>query len=164
MHTDNYIIRQCKNCSHRQRFDYPKREIAFGLHNDDPFMCSKCNSTVSHISDEYCSKLDDVIMAEWAVSPDLYLMEQDEELMLANTNYLELIFKYLDDPKTISGKKVILIEALCVLVYDEIKNQKDILLLTNLKEKLIARKRLLIENKEFVMEYLREVVYPFLGH
>lgn len=163
MDTDAYIIRQCKKCKHRQRYDYPKREVAFGLHNDDPFHCSNCNYDTSDYGEVHCNKLDGDIMSEWIVNPDVYLLEQDEELFLADVNYLDLLLKYLDDKRTLREKKIILLEALCVIIYDGVKNNTDKDHLDRLKIELLKRKQLLLDLKDSVMTYLTDVAYPFLG-
>ncbi|MBX7155294.1 MAG: hypothetical protein U0Y96_15195 [Candidatus Kapaibacterium sp.] len=163
MDTDTYIIRHCKKCKHRQRYDYPKREVAFGLHDDDPFLCSKCNYDSSDYGEVHCNKLDDDILSEWIINPDVYLLEQDEELFLADINYLDLLLKYLDDKKALPAKKIILLEALCVIVYDIIKDDKDKEHLNRLKDELLKRKQLLHDFKDSIMAYLTDVVYPFLG-
>jgi hypothetical protein len=163
MDTDAYIIRQCKKCQHRQQYDYPKREVAFGLHDDDPFVCSNCNYHTSDYGEVHCNKLDDDIMSEWIINPNVYLLEQDEELFLADINYLDLLLKYLDDEQTLPAKIIILLEAFCVIVYDIIKDDKDKEHLDRLKTELLKRKQLLLDNKASIMTYLTDVVYPFLG-
>jgi hypothetical protein len=162
MDTEAYIIRQCKKCKHRQRYDYPKREVAFGLHDDDIFICSKCNCDSSDYGETHCNKLDDDIMSEWIINPDVYLLEQDEELYLADMNYLDLLLKYLDDNQILPAKKVILLEALCVIMYDAVKNNTDKEHINRLRDELIKRKQLLLDLKESIMTYLTDVVYPFL--
>jgi hypothetical protein len=162
MDTESYIIRQCKKCKHRQRLDYPKRELAFGFHESAPFNCEKCNFGESDYSEIHGINLDDDILLEWSTNKDLYLMEQDEELFLANEDYLELVLKFLDKSTTLITKKNILMEALCVLTYDLLINKSNEQLLRKLKTELLKRKKIFLNSEVSDIEYLSKKIFPFL--
>jgi len=109
--------------------------------------------------------LDYELLKEWAINPDLYLMEQDEELLLADGKYLDLILNILDTVSIPKHKTDLLMDALCIIIYDnsiDDNDNQDI----DLKKKVIVElnKRLdkLKLADEWIMDYIKDVVYPQL--
>jgi hypothetical protein len=92
-------------------------------------------------------------------------MEQDEELLLAEEKYIDNILNILDNVALLDHKRNLLMDALCVIVYDNTiddNKQKD----EDLKERVIKelnkRTDELRKADDWIMDYLKEVVYPQL--
>jgi hypothetical protein len=58
------------------------------------------------------------LLKEWATNHELFLMPQDEELLLADGKYLDDILNILDTLSIPDQKINLLLDALCVIVYD----------------------------------------------
>lgn len=105
---------------------------------------------------------------EWASDASLYLMSQDEELVLANEEYLETMLNILDNEQGLPHKRGIIIEAMCVMVYDNVNtiNNTPSPERTRRAERVLneltKRKPLVVEYKNMVMDYVQKVVFPRL--
>jgi hypothetical protein len=165
---ENYNIeRTCSNCGNKERISVSKREAAFELVDINTVLgqkCKKCSSTTFSTTFEH-PDLDFELLKDWATNSDLYLMPQDEELLLADEKYLENILNILDNVSIPDQKRNLLMDALCVIVYDntiEDNQQKD----ENLKQRVIVelnkRTEKLKQADEWIMDYIKEVVYPQL--
>lgn len=170
---DNYKIeRTCSNCKLEEQIIISKRQAAFGLVNIDEMLgvkCPKCSGDKFTVSYRM-PMLDQEILAEWAKEERLYLAPQDEELLLADEQYLEIIFNVLDDLRTLVRKKYILLDALCVIVYDNSTVDENLInpcLDLKLKRRVLAelakRKALLLQADSWIMDYIKKVVYPQLA-
>ena len=106
-------------------------------------------------------------MCSKSINDSLEISEQDEEIILAEAKYLDLLLRLLDSPSTLDRKRKVIIEALCVLLYDN-TIQDDILevndeLAGKVRNELIKRRKVVIESKDWIMDYVKEVVFPQLG-
>jgi len=111
--------------------------------------------------------LDKELITEWSQNEELYVEHQDEELILGNGQYFELIVEALDNPETLLNKKHVLLYALCIIVYDNTVEdgldwESDASLKNRAINELNKRKNLLIQAGDWVMDYVRKVVYPQL--
>ena len=90
---ESYTIeRTCSNCGNKEQISVSKKEAAFELvdiHGVIGMKCKKCTESTFSTSFER-PDLDLELLKEWATNTDLYLMPQDEELLLADVKYLEL--------------------------------------------------------------------------
>lgn len=166
---DSYIIeRTCSNCGNKERHSVSKRKAAFGLVNINKVLgqkCIKCSSTTfSRCLESF--QLDFELLKEWATNDDFHLVPQDEELFLADEKHLNNILKILDNVSIPDQKRNLLMDALCVIVYDnsiEDNHQKD----ENLKQRVIGelnkRKEKLEQAEDWIMDYIKDVVYPQLS-
>jgi len=164
----NYTIeRTCSNCGNKERISVSKREATFELVDINEVLgqkCKKCSSTILSTTFER-PDLDFELLKDWATNPDLYLMTQDEELFLANEKYLEHILKILDTVSISDQKRNLLMDALCVIVYDnslEDNQQKDETLKKRVIIELNKRTEKLKQADDWIMDYIKEVVYPQL--
>ncbi|MDQ2793912.1 MAG: hypothetical protein M3Y12_07890 [Bacteroidota bacterium] len=110
--------------------------------------------------------MDKEILLEWATNASLHLMLQDEELFLADENYVELMLDVLDNCEILPTKKEVIIEAMCVIIYDNLheENQEaDKDLVQKIRNELLSRKQLVIAAEHGIMNYIKEVVFPVLG-
>ena len=121
------IERTCTLCEHAEEIFVTKREAAFELFDIDKALgqtCKKCSSASFTTAYER-PDLDFGLLKEWATSLDLYLMPQDEELLLAEEQYLNMILEVLDTMYLPDHKRNLLMDALCVIVYDNTKNDNS---------------------------------------
>lgn len=92
-------------------------------------------------------------------------MPQDEELLLAEEQYLDMILQVLDTVPISEHKRDLLMDALCVIVYDN-TTEDDSQTKDKLKEKVIQElnkrqdKLKLADN--WIADYIKKVVYPQL--
>ncbi|WP_343634132.1 hypothetical protein [Fluviicola sp.] len=167
--TEKYrITRTCDQCNHFREAFISKREAAFELVDYDKLLgtiCRQCGSA-TFSSSRQLPDLDLELMLEWATNANLSLMEQDEELMLAEEKYLPFILELLDNHPILERKQHMLMDALCIMVYDitefEPPGEKE-----TLKKRVISeinlRKDKLELADEWIMSYIKKVVYPQLG-
>ncbi|GAB3635056.1 hypothetical protein GCM10027422_06460 [Hymenobacter arcticus] len=171
MKSDYKIERTCSNCKFEEQVSVSKREAAFELVNINKILGLKCprcfeeKFTVSY----HLPTLDQELLTEWARDKEIHLMPQDEELLLADEQYLEIILAVLDDSETLVNKKYVLLDAMCVIVYDNSVSDGSVVNLNfdlNLKKRVLEelRKRevLLLQAGDWIMDYIKKVVYPQL--
>jgi hypothetical protein len=165
---ENYKIeRTCSTCGHIQQITVSKREIAFELVNINDVLgdkCEKCSKTTFSLSYEK-PDLDFELLKYWSTNLDLYLMPQDEELILADEKYLDMVLEILDKVEIPDQKRNLLIDALCILVYDnsiEDNSNKDDELKKRVINELNKRKDKLKLADKWIMDYIKKVVYPQL--
>ncbi|MBO9701372.1 MAG: hypothetical protein J7604_14275 [Sporocytophaga sp.] len=99
-------------------------------------------------------------------------MVQDEELLLAKLDYLPMTLKAIDEQKYPKHKIDILIESICVLLYDntfqseEYSNEENELrqrIAEEVRPELIKRKDKILEAELHIMDYIKNVVFPQIG-
>jgi len=171
------LIKICK-CGNRDAVGLTKREAAFDLYEDCKEIwdtkCSKCGSKKWYSSQVTKPDYDKELMLEWGNNLDLFFMEQDEGLMLAEEKYIDLILDTIDNHKILDHKRTILVEALCVLIYDnsgellgkeinlkEVENRSKIA--SRVAKELKARKKIVLLAEDWIMDYIKERVFPILG-
>lgn len=161
------IERICLN-GHIQRISVSKREVAFELIDINEVLgpqCESCHSTTFSTTHEI-PEIDFELLQEWSTNSDLHFMPQDEELLLADEKYLDMILEILDDVQLPDHKRNVLIDALCVIVYDNTveENKKRN---NQLKNRVIAelnkRREQLVLADGWIMDYIKDVVYPQLN-
>ncbi|PVD49338.1 hypothetical protein DC498_25565 [Terrimonas sp.] len=161
------IERTCTVCHHVEKLFVTKREAAFELFDIDKTLgqkCSNCSSTTFTTAYER-PNLDLDLLKEWAINSDLYLMPQDEELLLADEQYLDMILQVLDNITIPDHKRDLLMDALCVIVYDntnEDNSQRDDQLKKRVIGELNKRQDKLRLADDWIMDYIKDVVYPQL--
>ncbi|MFK7952359.1 MAG: hypothetical protein AB8B73_05900, partial [Ekhidna sp.] len=85
-------------------------------------------------------ELDEQLFNEWATDSEFHLMPQDEELLIADNKYLHLILNALDNLEIDKHKQDLMMDALCIIVYDnspEINDSPNL----ELKETLVSELR-----------------------
>lgn len=114
------IEKICKNCGHATHIMVSKKEAAFELVDTEEALgrfCAQCSERLIYTRYEG-PDLDKELIVAWAADPNLYFMEQDEELLLAEEKYLDLILEAIDTVPMPLHKQNVLFEALCIIVYD----------------------------------------------
>ncbi len=162
-----YKERTCTKCGYHIRIELSKRDAAFDLVNIESEygeICSQCNGR-KFTGAQTMPHIDFGLLEEWATNLDLFLREQDEELILADEMYLEMILKVLDTMEIPQHKSNLLMDSLCIIVYDNTveKNlKKDEKLKQRVITELNKRKEKLIQADDWIMDYIKQVVYPQL--
>lgn len=168
MNCEYPMHQDCAKCNKRETVFLSKREATFELYNTDelfPKICPMCKGNNFTFSTSL-PKLDMALLTEWACNEDLHLMPQDEELLLADEYYFDLILEILDTQNDIHiHKQNTLMDALCILVYDnsiEKNDNADIFLKKKGIEELNKRKAKLMVAEDWIMDYIKEIVFPLL--
>jgi hypothetical protein len=161
------LTRQCKNCSNEDKFFFSKREYAFELYDTQSIHhaeCTKCQSTQSASVVFDVMMLDKEILLEWAFNQKYVLIYQDEQLFLAEEYYLDMIVDVLDNYEILAYKRNVLFEALCIIIYDNHDGSTDEsrLLIQKVSEILLDRKEGLLLAKDYIYDYIKDIVFPIL--
>ncbi|CEN33478.1 hypothetical protein [Capnocytophaga cynodegmi] len=118
------VIKTCQ-CGNKDSFPITKIEAAFELFDDKRLWketpCSKCGSTKTISVSHSLPKIDQELFTIWSENPDYDFMEQDEDLILAEMDNLDLLLGAFDNPSFPTEKKYVVVSALCVLLYDNRK-------------------------------------------
>ncbi|MGH2667192.1 hypothetical protein [Flavobacterium sp.] len=172
------LKRKCADCGHVDFIFLTKIEAAFELYDTNEIwksLCSKCHSEKCNSLIHAHPKLDEEILNIWGYDSNLFLMEQDEELFLAEIDYLDMILEKIDDASYLKAKIDILIEAVCILLYDntfaddnyddysdaENKQRKEIA--DFVRPQLYKRKEKIKKAENSIMEYIKAEVFPQVG-
>ncbi|QXP78667.1 MULTISPECIES: hypothetical protein [Winogradskyella] len=157
----------CK-CGNVDSIEVDKREAAFELkdsyvHN---FACSKCGGkNFSSISSNK-PDIDEELLSEWSKNPEYYFSSQDEDLLLAQHNEnIDLYLKFIDQNEIDTGKRNVLIEALCVMIYDKANksDQKSLDIISAIATELKKRSDLVQQSESWIMDYIKKVSFPIIG-
>ncbi|WP_226163478.1 hypothetical protein [Hymenobacter terricola] len=166
-----YVVnRKCTDCGFEVNAPLTKREAAFELFDATELFgptCVVCGGSKSTGSFTM-PMLDEELITAWAQDEGLFVERQDEELILAEGRYLEMILGALDSPLTLLHKKHVLLSALCVIIYDNaVVDGKEWKPNNSLKQRAIdelnKRKELLAQAGDSIMDYIQKVVYPQLS-
>ena len=101
---------------------------------------------------------------EWIVDPKFSILDQDEDLILGDPIYLDLLEEFLRYPKPAEGKIEVLLSAVSVIVYDEkISDTPNEATITRALDILASNESLLAKYGGYRMDYVSEVVDPLLS-
>jgi len=169
------LIRTCKDCENEDAFEFTKIQSAFELYDSNEIWkkkCSKCNSQNCSSLHHPFVKLDKEILDIWGNDEKLFLNPQDEEIILDKKQNLKTILNSLNEEKDLKRKIGILLESLCILLYDnsvisdeysEEENQEREKNAKKVRPELIKMRDKIIELQEHIMEYIKVVVFPQIG-
>ncbi|WP_211236727.1 hypothetical protein [Sporocytophaga myxococcoides] len=99
-------------------------------------------------------------------------MDQDEELFLAELDYFPMLLKAIDEQAYLKRKIDILIESICVLLYDNTfqseeytdeENEQRQRIAEEVRPELIKRKDKIIKAEGYIRDYVKEFVFPQIG-
>jgi len=165
----NYQYRRACKCGNVDFIDATKTEAAFELNFDSIIEngCSKCGGKkVWSIGISNSPEIDEELLSIWSKEPEYLFCEQDQDLMLAQyKNNIDLYLKYIDDESISIGKRNVLIEALCVMIYDRAKktDKENLNLINRIASELRKRERLVLEAQYWIMDYIKKVSFPIIG-
>lgn len=169
------LIRICKNCKNEDVFEFTKIQAAFDLYHVDEIYnkpCSKCNSLIPECMNLPFVQIDKEILDIWGNDSELYLNPQDEEIILAEMNYFPMILNSINEGKYLKRKLEILLESICIILYDNTINSDEYSYEENAKRKknaeiirpeLIKLKDKIKESEKHIMEYIKVIVFPQIG-
>ncbi|WP_028284037.1 hypothetical protein [Olleya marilimosa] len=161
-----YEYQKACKCGNVDSIEVTRKEAAFGLKEKEIWSqeCSKCGNkeftSLSHPQPEFKTDL----LIEWGNNADYFFMEQDEDLMLADEKYIDLILEVLDNHQILSQKRNVLIEALCVIIYDNnVSDENNSDLTDRVAKELKKRKADVLNAQDWIMDYIKEVSFPIIG-
>jgi len=169
------LTRTCRDCKHVDFMELTKVEAAFELYDSNKIWntpCSHCGSMNCESLGHERPKLDRELLDLWGNDPGCFLMDQDEDLLLAEFEYFPMLIQAIDESKYLESKIKVLIEAVCVLLYDNTvsseeftdkENEERERIAAKVRPELIKRKSRIVDAGDVVMDYIKEVVYPQIG-
>ena len=169
------VSRICEDCGNIDSLPLAKIEAAFELYNSSEIwnlICTECSSTKCKSTYQNKPDIDKELLDLWGNDPTLFFMEQDEDLMIANIENLNLILEVLDEKKYTQKKNSILIQSLCALLYDNIISPEEYSEKENVERRkntlkiipeLVKRKATILECDIDIMDYIKVEVYPQIG-
>ena len=179
-----FVTRVCNHCGHKDLFFFNNAEIAFRLYDSKKnwnSACHKCKSTKCTSVSHSPPKIDKELLDIWAVNPEYYFMDQDEDIILADMDNLELFLNTIDTNNYPKDKLDILVAACCIILYDntwflerfadkdtaldEIKTtDKDAEACADIvRRELIKRKDRVWKVQDSINEYIKNIVFPQIG-
>ncbi|MDU1903709.1 MAG: hypothetical protein E6772_02905 [Dysgonomonas sp.] len=152
----------CKNCETEFIINLSKNEAAFNALSSEKVKNAECPSCGCKElkSAGICPPLvDSELMLEWMKNDNLYFSQQDEDLLLGEIQYIDLIKQFLMMDNISLSKRNILLSALCVIVYDneDKKKCKEVI------EIRLSQEKYLDNAKNIIFDYIGKKVYPKLG-
>ncbi|AUC74924.1 hypothetical protein [Olleya sp. Bg11-27] len=164
----NYQYQRGCECGNIDSLEVSKIEAAFEL-NYLEFIkseCSKCGEKKMSFGSVNSPEIDIELLTIWSENVDYLFCPQDEELTLAQYNEnLELYLEFIDNEKIDFGKKSVLIESLCVMIYDRANktDKKDLDTKNRIASELKSRENLVLLSEHYIMEYIKKVSFPIIG-
>ena len=169
------VSRTCKNCGNVEETILTKVEAAFELYDSRAIWnqaCTACGSKECKSISSHTPSLDEELLDIWGNDPELFFWQQDQELFLAEYDYFPLLLNAIDKSNYPKAKIDVLIEAICILLYDNTYPSQEFskeemaereAIADKVRPELIKRKERIKQAGDWVMEYIQEVVYPQIG-
>lgn len=162
--------RTCGNCGHEEFRKLPTLIAAFEERREWSDPCCNCGSTsFSSLACELPSLGAD-ILEEWAGNESLTLFQQDEDVLMADSESFELLTRFVQRQDISNSKRVILLSALCILVYDNTPSDEDSDAeidhdTASLAIQFLSDNHWLFRelNAEYIYDYIKTHVYPKIG-
>lgn len=120
----------CLSCHYEGKKEFDKYRAAFSWKEKKEFLnkpCTRCGHELFSGSDDI-PKIDQDLMDEWLSDEGKFFSEQDEDLLIGDVFYLELILKNIDRDDVLLSKKLILFNSLLVIANDLIDDEGGILI------------------------------------
>ena len=162
--------RTCKECDLEESRELPPLVAAFEERRRWVDPCMRCGSTRFSSSTAELPPLDVDIMEEWVLDEQLCIMDQDEEIIMADPSSFDLLTRYVQRRDIPRRKRTVLFSALCVLVYDrtprgddppaELGDQTASSAIQFLKENRWLFQEI---NDGYISGYIKSFVYPLIG-
>ena len=162
--------RTCANCDFEDERTLSIIEASFASRSEWKEACSHCGGNEFSGSNCEIPLLSREALELWCGDKDLYFLDQDEDILIAEAGNLDLLIEYLDNEKVNSDKRSILLSVLCILLYDNLKNVPssedtyDDALAKKVKTVLLKRLHYFEElNSSLIEDYIKKYVYQELG-
>lgn len=169
------LERQCNDCGNIDTIALTKIEAAFEIYNIGNIWnqnCKKCDSKNCASTKSGPKFIDKELLDIWGNDLNLFFMSQDEELILAEMQYFPMILNAIDDEKYLDRKIDILLESICILLYDNTasceeysKEENDIRGKNKniVLPELIKRKEKIHKASSLFFDYIKEETFPKIG-
>ncbi len=153
--------RQCR-CGHTETIEVTRKEACFCLKENEIWCkkCSKCGGNKTSCMIYPSVEIEKDLLLEWGNNENYYFCEQDEDLVLAHDVDFNIILDVLDNHQILQYKRDMLVFALFVMVYNNLKINKALAnkIITELKKRPTD-----VENAEsWIDDYISKVVFPML--
>lgn len=162
--------RTCKSCGFEEQRQNDKFVAAFESTRKWDTDCPNCGEKDVDRAGWAIPGLDDELLHLWGQDESLSFSDQDEDILLANEDNIELLLEGIESSNLLLSKRSILLAALCVLIYDHtpIDEEDDPEMKLELSAKLISELKSRIHlfhelDTVYISDYIKEVVYPRLG-
>ncbi|WP_041324065.1 hypothetical protein [Saccharophagus degradans] len=162
--------RTCKNCGFEEQRENEKLVAAFESTRKWESMCPNCGVKNVERAGWAIPDLDSELLRVWGKDESLQFDQQDEDILLAEEDNIELLLNGVDSKELLHSKRSTLLAALCVLVYDhtpegdeedpDVKPEISAKVTAELKDRMHLFNEL---DTVYISEYIKEVVYPRLG-
>jgi len=138
--------RQCFDCGFEEERKISSLEAAFEHSRVWNALCPKCGSTKSRGGTAEIPDLSAEQLAIWAGNKDIAFSSQDEDIVIARPESLELLLLYIDDCRTLKSKRMTLLAALFVIIYDHLAPKRnDPLVVSRVVSALRERRKMIAE-------------------
>ena len=138
--------RHCLNCGLKEERKISSLDAAFEHSRAWDAPCPNCGSTKQRGGAVETPALSAEQLAIWAGNKDIVFDSQDEDILLARPESLNLLLQYLDDTHTLKSKRKTLLAALFVIIYDHLPPKRnDPLLVGRVASALRERKGVIAE-------------------
>ena len=131
--------RSCANCGFEEKRFLDELTAAFEETRAWEEPCFQCGSIDFSGNSDEIPPLSRAQLEIWSINNDLHFLEQDEDIILATPDNLELLLEFLDSPNTNIWQRRTLASALYVLWYDAYpETGREYLLNSELAEKVAS--------------------------
>lgn len=157
--------RHCLNCGLKEERKISSLEAAFEHSRVWDAPCPKCGSTKQRGGTTQIPALSAEQLAIWGGNKDIAFYSQDEDILLARPESLDLLLQCLDDSRTLKSKRKTLLAALFVIVYDHLApNRNDPLVVSRVASALRERRGMIAElGTRHISGYILKRVSPAIG-
>lgn len=165
--------KQCKKCRNIDKYSLTKIEAAFSLKDDFIYnqACSKCGDKNYINYSRDLVAIDQELLDIWGNNLSYQFLDQDEDLLLADMQYMPILLNAVDNNIYPQEKLNIIILALCILLYDNTgdysqysaeeskKIQQNAAII---QAELLKRNNIIFEYRDVIMNYIKKRVFPLI--
>lgn len=157
--------RHCLNCGLEEERKISSLEAAFEHSRVWNVPCPKCGSTKGRGGTTQTPALSAEQLAIWAGNKRIAFYSQDEDILLARPESLNLLLQCLDDSRTLRSKRKTLLAALFVIIYNHLAPQRaDPLVVSRVASALRERRGMIAElGTRHIGGYILKRVSPAIG-
>lgn len=157
--------RHCLNCGLKEERKISSLDAAFEHSRVWEAPCPNCGSTKQRGGTAEIPALSAEQLAIWAGDKGIVFYSQDEDILLARPESLNLLLQYLDDTHTLKSKRKTLLAALFVLIYDHLPPKRnDPLLVGRVASALRERRGMIAElGTRHIAGHILRHVSPVVG-